>query len=202
MTKIKVAGAKGALELLADGQQIAVHKYHPLSRHGVPVCWRWHQGRAPWTDGGAVDDLPIIPVGDFVALMEQAERSGLLGAPVARPTTTTTVVSNRHSAAYPATWRLHELFEKHDGRVRPAVRELVEDIGAAGSGRHDTIVAACGRLVFQKWTDAQAIGFLLPIVNEAFGEGCWLGEIQAALDHARRRDAARLQAMRGTTWTR
>jgi len=200
MTKVKVAGDSGAVELLGVGQQFLIDGWHPISRQGAAVRWEWMHGRAPWTVPAA--ELPIVSFAELASLIREIEVSGVLGPAIARATTTTTVVGQRRSAAYPATWRLHELFAKHDGRVRPAVRDLIEQVGAEGCGRHDAIVAVCGRLVLQKWPHEQVIEFLLPIVNAAFSDGCWLAEIEKGLAHARRRDAARVHAVRGTSWTR
>lgn len=103
---------------------------------------------------------------------------------------------------YSVTERLHHLFDRHDGCVKPAIREVVEQIGAEGSGRHDAIVAICGRLILQRWTDQQAHDFLVPLVNQHFQEGDWSIEVQQALDHARKREAESLSRIRGVTWPR
>ena len=66
--------------------------------------------------------------------------------------------------------------------------------------RHDAVVAICGRLVLQRWSDSRAVKFLVPIVNENFGEGDWTKEIENALAHARGRESVRLGAMRGRPW--
>jgi hypothetical protein len=92
---------------------------------------------------------------------------------------------------YAATLRLHELFAQFEGRVKPAIRQLIAEVGAADCGRHDAVVALCGRLVLQRWTDKQALNFVVPLVNQCFGDGDWTDEVQAALRHARSREASR-----------
>src|SRR5262249_45891183 len=104
---------------------------------------------------------------------------------------------------YQATFRLRELFEKHDWLVRPAVRELIRELGAEGTGRHDGLVAIAGRLVHQKWTDEQVKNFLVPLTSEFFaGDEDWSQQIEQALEHARKRDDAGHQATRGAAWPR
>jgi hypothetical protein len=95
---------------------------------------------------------------------------------------------------YPATVRLNSLLGRHDGRVKPAVRELIEEIGVEGCGRHDAVVAVVGRLVQLRWAREQVHEFLTPLVNDAFLEGDWSREVEDALRHARDRQAARLGA--------
>lgn len=194
MSKIKVQGERGAVELLGEGQQCLVHGWHPRSRSGVPVRWTWHGDRAPWIV--PVTDLPVVPASEIEAMMRRIAASGVLGAPRERAASAAAAPRHAGGSAYPATARLNALFEKHDGLVRPAVRELVEQIGAEGTGRHDAVVAICGRLVMQRWADEQAVGFLAPLVNERFGDGDWTAEIEAAIAHAHRREAQRLSGAR------
>ena len=47
MGKIKVVGERGAVELLAEGQQVVVDGYHPRSLNGSPVRWTWDRERSP-----------------------------------------------------------------------------------------------------------------------------------------------------------
>jgi hypothetical protein len=97
---------------------------------------------------------------------------------------------------YAATVRLNALFDRYDGRVRLAVRALIEEIGAEWRERHNSVVAICGRLVLQRWTDAEIADFLVPLVNDAYHEGDWTREVEDAVRHARARQVERLKAAR------
>lgn len=198
MKKIKIKGRHGAIELLVDGEQIAVHRDHPLTRTaGVPVRWEWGHDRPPWNV--SVMDLPILAVAGVQAEIERLRASGVFGPPVnsnsgvggvgvhggASPRSTST--------AYPATQRLHELFKKHEGWVSPAVRELIAE--TKEGDRHDTIVAVCGRLSYQKWTERQVLDLLLPAIgaNPQF-TGFGIEEVQKAFDDFASKDRARQKA--------
>jgi hypothetical protein len=198
MSKIKVAGERGAVEMLGEGQQVVVDGYHPRSLGGQPVRWVWRNERFPWTVPAA--ELPVVSAADIEALMERIGASGVLGAPVLRASITTVVASRSRPSAYDATGRLRALLEKHEGLIRPAIREVVEQIGGEGGGRHDALVSIAGRLVLQGWSDQSAIEFLAPIVNDAFGEGDWTDEILGALGHARKRETERMQKKGPATW--
>ena len=78
MSKMKVAGERGAVELLGDGQHVVVHGWHPRSLEGDPVCWTWRGGRSPWAV--PVSDLPTIPAMEIESLMHRIGLSGVLGA--------------------------------------------------------------------------------------------------------------------------
>jgi hypothetical protein len=197
MRKHCITGQRGAVEVLAEGQQVLVHGWHPLSLSGNPVMWYWHRDRAPWSV--PVSDLPVVSHVELDRFLADLLASGLLGAPLVRTQSTTVRQRFTRSVIYPATRRLNELFATHGGLVKPAVRELIAEVGAAGCGRHDALVAICGRLVFQRWDDKRALGFLAPLINRHFGDGDWTKEIQDALGHARRCEAARLSDARTTT---
>jgi hypothetical protein len=199
MTKIVVAGERGKVELLAEGQQCLVHGWHPLSYAGTLVKWEWINDRSPWTV--PVGELPVVSAADLTTLMDRIRASGVLGAPVARGATTTTIVGRRgRASAYPATERLNELFRQHNGFVRPAVRELITEVGKAGEGRHDAVVAVCGRLVHQDWPYQEAVDWLTPLVNEHFQDGDWTEEIERALSHALGKEKARLSKVKSIVW--
>jgi hypothetical protein len=202
MTKIKVAGERGAVELLGEGQQFLVDGWHLLSLlAGLPIKWEWYRDRAPWSV--PVAELPVLPAEALAAMMDRIRASGLLGPPVARPTTTTPIIAGRGrlGAKFPATERLNELFRQHAGLVKPAVRELIEEVGKAGEGRHDALVAICGRIVFQGWPHQQAVDWLVPIVNEHFQDGDWTDEVERALNHARNRTNAQLAKEKSIVWS-
>jgi hypothetical protein len=112
----------------------------------------------------------------------------------------TSRLASRTNFQFRATQRLNRLFENHNGLVMPAVRELVHEVGAEGTDRHNTLVAISGRLVYQRWNDNRVLEFLVPIVNEHFADGDWTAEIVAALRHARGREAARLSTMKTAMW--
>jgi hypothetical protein len=199
MTKVVVAGERGKIELLGEGQHFVCHGWHPRSLGGSPVLWEWYRDRAPWTV--PVDELPTIPAEELAALMDRIGGSGVLGPPVARVANTTAVVGRRgRAAAYPATGRLNELLVHHNDLVKPAVRELVEEVGKAGEGRHDAIVAVAGRLAYQDWPHQHAVDWLTPIVNEHFQDGDWTEEIERALAHAQGREKARLAKVKTVVW--
>jgi hypothetical protein len=200
MPKSKVAGERGAVELLCQGQHLLGHGWHRKSLDGEPLLWEWARGRTSWSV--PVADLPIIPAFELTRLMARIGTCGALGSPI-QPTATTTggQSSAARSTAYAATERLRQLFMKHNDLVKPAMRELIAEIGATGPGdRHDSVVAMAGRLVLQKWTDQQAIDFLVPAINGAFGESDWNGEIYRALAHARSCHKARFNSARRTEW--
>lgn len=197
-SKIRIEGHRGAVELLGEGQHVVVDGWHPRSLDGSPVRWTWRHDRSPWTVPSEV--LPVVARGEMAALMQRIEAPGVIGLPRARAANTTVVAGQARTQAYPATARLHVLSEMHNGLVRPAITELVQVIGAEGCGRHDAVVAIAGRLAHQQWTDQQVIDFLVPLVNQHFGDGDWSEEIERALWHARGRDLARAQQMRGVSW--
>ena len=134
MSKFKAAGMRSAVEMLCHGQQCAVDGVHPSSTPAQPRHWNWLRG-APWSVPAA--DLPVIPADGIEALMmHRIGASGVLGAPVARPATTTTVVDRPgRQSAYPATARLNTLFELHNGLIRPAVRALIEEVQFDSTGQ-------------------------------------------------------------------
>jgi hypothetical protein len=82
MGKIKVAGERGAVELLAEGQQVVVDGYHPRSLSGSLERWTWGDERSPWNV--PVADLGVIPAAELEALMQRIAASGLLDAPLPR----------------------------------------------------------------------------------------------------------------------
>ena len=193
-----MSGQRGAIELLGEGQHVIVDGWHPHSLGGPPLRWKWRGERAPWTV--PVSELPIIPAHGLDHLMQRIAISGVLGGALTRTAITTVVKPSKRSNRYEATARLQPLFDKCGSLVKPAIRELVKQIGIEGCGRHDAVVAICGRLVLQRWSDSRAVKFLVPIVNENFGEGDWTKEIENALAHARGRESVRLGAMRGRPW--
>jgi hypothetical protein len=94
--------------------------------------------------------------------------------------------------------RLKELCGECNGLVRPGVRRLIEEVGAAGAGRHAAIVSICGKLVFKQWSDEQVLAFVVPLVNQHFADpgDDWSKEVVDALRHARQRDTAHWQNIR------
>jgi len=201
MTKVKVAGEWGAVELLGQGQHVVVDGWHPRSLGGAPVRWRWHRERAPWTVPAA--ELPVIPAADVRTIMSEMRAAGLLGPPRSPPCASAPAAGRAgggRGTAYEATARLRTLLDRHGGRVRPAVRELVAEIGAEGCGRHDALVAIAGRLVGLGWTERQAVELLVPIVNDRFGDGDWSREIETSLRHAHGREVVRQGAMKSMVW--
>ncbi len=199
MAKIRVQGTRGAVELLGNGQHVVVHGWHPLSITGGVVRWSWRHGHAPWTVTALA--LPVVGSAEVHRLMNSIAASGVLGARVAHTTAPGGAGASRaRVSAYEATGRLRSLLEKHNGLVKPAIRELISEIGHEGHGRHDAVVAITGRLVHQGWTEEQVVEFLAPLVDVAFSEGSWLGEIEAALRHAKMRAAERSCGMKGVTW--
>ena len=194
MLKRKAAGQVGAVELLAAGQQFIGHGIHPAGNE-----WLW-RGAALWEV--AAQALPVIDNADVEALLAGIVASGVLGPPRLVTAAAPRPQNQRgYTSTYPATARLNRLFDKHDGAVLPAVRELIAEIGAAGEGRHDGLVAIAGRLVHQGWADERIHRLLTPKINECFGEGDWTDHFQAALDHARRKHAGRLANRRSVVWT-
>jgi hypothetical protein len=183
--KLKVLGQRGAVEVLGHGQQLLIDGWHP-SDPTSNTRWWWMHDRAPWTVPLA--DLPAISEEAVAAILQAVQRVGVLGAPVQQQGR-----NGVRRGRYPATGRLRCLLRQHGGLVRPAVSALITEVGAAGTGRHDALVALGGFFVAQRWPVADAMTFLLPLVDAAFGtdEGSWAGEIESALQHARRRERAR-----------
>jgi hypothetical protein len=204
--KQQVSGECGLVEILAHGQQIVVDGLHPASTVDNPMRWSWTNDRAPWTV--AVDDLPVIAAVEIERLLAAISGAGVLGPPVARAGRGVTRrgdgtrTRGARGEPYPATLRLRQLLQANEGRVKPAVRALVDEVGGAGTGRHDCLVAICGRLVALRWDAARAIDFLIPLMNQHFLDGDWTTEVERAIEHARRRNLENLCKCGSTTWTR
>jgi hypothetical protein len=204
--KLRIEGQCGAVELLSQGQQVVVDGLHPSSTVDNAVRWTWRDGRAPWTL--AIGDLPVIPSGEIERLLEAISAAGVLGPPIAAsdrnvvPGRDSSPIATRRGRAYPAAVRLRQLLNEHEGRVLPAIRQLVEKVGAAGTGRHDTVVAICGRLVARGWDAARAVDFLVPLLNQHFLEGDWTEEVERAFKHAEKRHADNLCKCGSTKWPR
>jgi hypothetical protein len=171
---------------------------HDLARV-LRLAGAWHRKGEPFQSR-------IIEVNDVTYTVAELRRRAEQVAPVTshggttRVRKTTTANTKRRTGPYDATTRLHVLFERYNGLVVPATRELIRQVGAEGCGRHDAVVAVCGRLVFQTWSDERAIEFLVPLVNDAFGEGDWTDEVLDALRHARRRAQERVGSVRTAIW--
>jgi hypothetical protein len=175
------------LEIFCGSGQIAAFGIHEVT--GQPYAW---SERNPLNTKPHELQTRVTPqqVDQFITHVMVA---GVL--PAIRPCiNSTTVVTKTHRPVFEATARLHELFDKHDGRVKPAIRELIAEIGRAGRGRHNAIIAVAGRMVLQNWHDQQALEFLTPLINEHFGDGDWTAEIEAALRHAHGREDAAFAA--------
>ena len=199
MAKIRVQGMRGAVELLGNGQHVVVDGWHPLSITGEVVRWNWRHGNAPWTITALA--LPVVGSAEVHRLMDRIAASGVLGQQTQRAACAGNPYTGEPRASrYEATERLRHLIAKHGGWVKPAIRELVAEIGREGTGRHDGLVAISGRLVHQGWSDEQALTFLVPLVNTSFGEGDWSREVEDALRHARGRTPRRVQAANGVHW--
>jgi hypothetical protein len=204
LPKQRVSGERGGVEALAQGQQIVVDGLHPSSTVDNPVRWTWRDDRAPWTV--AIGDLPVIPGGEIERLLEAISVSGILGPPIAARNRNcalgrgSSTARTSRGTAYPATVRLRQLLNEHEGRVLPSVRQLVEEVGAVGTGRHDAVVAICGRLVDLGWDEAWAVDFLVPLLNQHFLEGDWTEEVERAFKHAEKRHADNLCKCGSTRW--
>jgi hypothetical protein len=202
MTKQKVMGQRGAVEILAEGQHLVVHGDHPdVAEHGQARNWHWRRNRTPWN--APISQYPIVLVADIEAALDQLKRSGVLGVPITPPSARGGhASSNPRSTRYPATDRLNELFQRHNGLVKPAVRELID--GTVEGERHDTIVAVCGRLVFQNWAEERVHDLLIPAINAnpQFVDFNAIEEITKAFNHARGKDLARAAKARGGQWPR
>jgi hypothetical protein len=147
----------------------------------------------------------IVDIQDCCYSVAELRRLAEQVAPVAgnkqpRRVGATAASSKARGEIYDATERLRPLLDKHGGLVKPATRELIQQIGAEQRGRHNAIVAIAGRLVSLRWADERAIEFLVPVVNEAFGDGDWTQEIVDALQHAHKREQERLSTMRTRVW--
>jgi hypothetical protein len=184
--KLRVAGSEGAVEVLGAGQHVVVDGWHPCDPSGG-VRWHWRGGRAPWTV--SMSEVPTISEEITRAALQDVVASGALGAAIQQDTQTGML-----RGRYPATERFRELLRQVEGHIRPAVAALIEEVGAAGTGRHDALVAIAGSLVHHGWRDDDAAQFVVPLANSAFGDGDWFDEVEAALSHARRRTRVRYAA--------
>ena len=192
MGKIKAVGERGAVELLAEGQQVVVDGYHPRSLNGSPVRWTWD--RRAFSFRLPVADLPVIPAAELEALMQRIAVSGLLDAPLPRASVICcSSQTGRRALPYDATKRLHTMVEKHEG-LSPAghPRASSNKSVAKEAVGHDALVAIAGRLVLEGWSDQGAI-LLAAIVNDRFGEGDRVDEIIKALGRARKRVTERAE---------
>jgi hypothetical protein len=190
------------LDLYCGSGQNAMFGLHHKTRRP----YRWSE-RNP-LNTRSVDVRPCVSPQQYDRFAARVIASGVLpGSPK-----NTTVVSKSTGAStdhVPSVMaqRLNELCDQCGGLVRPGVRQLIEEIGAAGCGRHNALVTVCGKLVQLRWNERQVIDFLLPLVNERFAAGPddnWKDEVVAAFQHARERDATRCKtgspaAARGAT---
>jgi hypothetical protein len=193
-TKYKVTGERAGVELLAEGQFLVIHGDHKDEANiGPGRSWSWMHCRAPWNT--PVDQLPVISADAAIAALDSLRAAGIPGPPII------TTNTGNHGGGRPfgtsdVMKRLHELEARHDSLIRPAVRELIAEIGAAGHDRHDAHVRVIGHLRWAGWTAREVDDFLTPIVNQHFGDGDWSGEIARAYGHAHKNEMAKVAAAR------
>ena len=186
-SKLKVQGERGAVERLAQGQQVVVHGWHPS---GVRLGWT--RGRSPWKVQAAA--LPLATESQVAALLDAIATSGALGPKVDR---TTPSSAPGGAWAGSATEAVREAIAAHGGDVLAGIRAAIGEAGARGSGRHDTVVSATGNLIARGWPAEQVIDHITPLANAAFGEGDWTREVRAAAAHAASRRLATTRAVFG-----
>ena len=152
--KQKIAGSRGAVEILGNGQQLVVDGY----REPIPELpgtdrdrWSWCDDEAPWNV--PLLSLPIVAEKVMNSALKRIVKLGLLGDPVGPRLG----APGARRGKLPATDRLRQLLVKHDGLLRQAIRELIQEVGIADTGRHDALVACAGALVHHRWPDADII---------------------------------------------
>lgn len=185
--KEKVQGERGAVERLAQGQQLVVHGTHPS---GVPYVWR--DRRSPWTVPAA--ELPLATESQIEAFLEAVDASGLLGSRIDR-----TAVRRRapgdHVFTSDATEEMRDMLKAHGNQVLPAVEALIRKVGARGPGtRHNTLVTVTGELVRRRWSASLIEKHLVPLANEHFKECDWTDDIRRAVAYAEKQRAAAIAA--------
>jgi hypothetical protein len=182
--KEKVQAERGAVERLAQGQQLVVHGWHPS---GVPLLWR--DGRAPWTVPAA--ELPLATEAQIGTFMTDLAATGVLGAKVDHTTARRSPGGVGFSGDTAA--ELREALAAHHGQLLPAITALIRDVGARGPGiRHDILVSIAGYLVRRRWPASSIKEYLLPLVNEHFKDGDWTKEVDDAVSHAEKRQREQL----------
>src|SRR5262249_6276480 len=78
MTKYKVAGEHGGVELLAEGQFLVIHGDHKDEADiGPGRSWSWMHERAPWNT--PVNQLPIVNADAAIAALDAVRAAGVLG---------------------------------------------------------------------------------------------------------------------------
>lgn len=196
--KHKVAGECGGVELLAEGQFLVIHGDHKDEADiGPGRSWSWMHDRAPWNT--PAKQLPVVSADAAVAALDNLRTIGVLGPPISMSN------AGGHGGGRPfgtsdVMRRLHELEAQHNGLIRPAVRELIAEIGSAGRERHDAHVRIIGHLRWAGWTAYEVDRFLTPIVNEHFGDGDWSAEVARAYEHAHKKEMEKFTAPRPNRW--
>lgn len=183
--KEKVQGERGAVERLAQGQQLVVHGWHSSGARLL-----WHDRRAPWTVPAA--ELPLATEAQIGAFMAGLAGAGILGARVDHTAARQSSGSGGFSSD--ANTELREALAAHGGQGWPAIVALIRDVGARGTARHDTLVSITGYLVRRRWSASSIKEHLLPLVNEHFKEGDWAREVHDAVAHAEKRQREQLAA--------
>jgi hypothetical protein len=183
----------GGIELFCGSGQIAAYGVHQKTRQ--PYLW------------SEIHPLNTRP--EQLPRVEAEQVDAFIAALIAanvlqRASPSSSQRGNGHAGGRPAfapsgrfvaTERLHALTAECDGRVRPAIERLIREVGEAGCGRHDTIVAVAGVLVKCSWFNSQIRNFLVPLVNTSFRDGDWSREVELAVAHARNRTRLRRLAM-------
>jgi hypothetical protein len=186
--KRKLRGSLGGFERLALGQQVVVDGWHTA---GGRLAWQ--AGRAPWEVPAW--SLPMVPEEAVEALFGLLVASGVLGEKIdqvaRRPGTGD---GAGHAPEGDIAARIRDLV-KAQGDVVGGIRAAIDEAGAAGGYRHDTLVSCAGHLIARRWPKDEARALLLPACDDAFGEGSWEAEVDAALAHAEKRQRSRLRGL-------
>jgi hypothetical protein len=154
----------------------------------VPLLWR--DGRAPWTVPAA--ELPLATEAQIGAFMTDLAGAGILGGKVDHSAARQSPGSGGFSGD--ATIELREALVAHGGQVWSAITALIRDVGARGTGRHDTLVSVTGYLVRRRWPTCSIKEHLLPLVNEHFKDGDWTKEVRDAVTYAEKCQKEQLAA--------
>ena len=178
--KEKLQGEHGAVERLATGQQVVVHGTHPS---GARLDWR--KQRSPWTVQAAA--LPLMDEAAVVAMFSAIAASGALGAKLDRTS------AKSHPGSAGPRGDIAVAFTAcvtRRGGIVAGVREFLRETGERGTYRHDTLVSVAGHLIRAGGPVTQAANLLTENADKWFGEGSWAKEVQSALAHAKRKQAA------------
>lgn len=174
------------------GSDPSVHDLPRVMR--LPGCWH-HKKQPRMTrllsvDPGRVYDfasfITTVKCQPIVAKVSTAKRTRS-GAPT--PINGLGPPSNSMMNA-----RMRELLRQHGGLVLPAIGALISEAVGPTNGpgnRHETLKTAVGKLGSRAWSADEITAFVLPRINQQWGDGDWSEHLASVVSWATGRDAAR-----------